>query len=283
MLTRRGASAVELLVALVLAAIVMGAATLSLLRQQRTERTVTAEARDDRQLRAVSTLLAGTLGNLSAAAGDLAEATDTSIQLRDPVGGGLACDSAVGRAALALAPAGRLPLSSFASAPRASDSLWWYRDADSIWVGRRITSVGAGGGCRAPLQGLTSQVGVELDAADSIPAGTPLRVTRWERWSLYRSGDGSWQLGMREWSDPANRFAAPQPLAGPFLRGPVDGLRTGLRYFDASGTELAGPVHPADLPRVALVRLTALVAASAGSGRDTVRRDSADATLALAP
>ncbi len=274
---------VELLVALVLAAVVMGAATVSVLHQQRTQRTVTGDARDDRQLRAVSTLLSGVLGDLSAGTGDLAEATDTSVQLREPIGSGLACDSAVGRASLAVAPAGRIPLSASSSAPRASDTLWWYRPADSSWVGRRVTSVSGGGGCRGPLQGYSSENGLELDAPDSVPAGTPLRLTRWGRYSLYKSGDGSWQLGMREWSDATNRFAAPQPVAGPFLRGPVNGLRTGLRYFDASGTELGGAGRSADVSRIALVRLTALVAASAGSSRDTVRRDSADVALAAEP
>ncbi len=281
MLARSGASLVELLVALALSAIVLASATGSALRQQRAERSVREQVHDDRQFRAMSMLLPGVLAGVSARAGDLApgQATDTSLQLREPIAAGLACETAVGRAALARTASSDLALSGSAVAPRASDSLWWYRDRDSAWVGRRILATDAGGSCGAPVAGTSSLRGLSLDGADTIPAGAPLRVTRWVRYSIYRSGDGTWQLGMREWSDATGRYAPPQPVAGPYLLGPFDGARTGFRYFDATGVELSD-AERTDAARIARVRLLALVRRAGTTGADSVRRESTDVALA---
>src|SRR5678810_1219612 len=89
-----------------------------------------------------------------------------------------------------------------------------------------------------------------------VPAGTPVRVTRWERWVVYRAGDGRWYVGIRDYSPATSRFLAAQPVAGPFLRAGRRGARTGFRYFDASGS----PLDPdgTNEGRIARVRITAL-------------------------
>ena len=68
---RIGATLVELVVALSLSAIVLGAAASSVLRQHRTTRVVTGEAATTAQLRAATGALSGELSVLSRGAGDI--------------------------------------------------------------------------------------------------------------------------------------------------------------------------------------------------------------------
>jgi hypothetical protein len=166
------------------------------------------------------------------------------------------------------------------AAPRAGDSLWWYAGAATGWRGRRI-AVSDSVDAPCPLTSTASRSvrRVVVSDPDSIPYGAALRVTRAARYAFYRSGDGSWQLGLRDWSDATSRFAAPQPIAGPFLmrtRSP----HTGFRYFTSNGTELLGDDLRTSGDRLALVRMTVLTLdRGGGMGRDSVRIDSIDVAL----
>ena len=64
MLTRRGMTLVELIVAIVLAAIVLGTATASSLRQQRAHASIIASTDVDAQIRAATLVLAGQIEQL---------------------------------------------------------------------------------------------------------------------------------------------------------------------------------------------------------------------------
>ena len=282
---RPGVTLVELLVALTLAAIVLGSATSVLLRQQRTTAALGSSVATDAQLRGAAGAIGAELAVLSASAGDLGagEARDTALQLRSLVARGVACDDGVGVTILAddaEEPPGPLD----GVIPRVGDSLWWYAgDSTGRWRSARIASSDS---VIAPCL-LTSapprptrQLGI--GGVDSVPSGAPLRITRTVRYAFYRSGDGSWQLGMREWIDATARFAAPQPVAGPFVMRIAE-LRTGFRYFDAAGDEL--PIGPAgvDVARVARLRLSVLVAAGVRAlASDTIVRDSVDVALSHA-
>lgn len=287
MLTRRGLSLVEVLVALTLAAIVLGTATISVVRQQRTAARVRALVEGEAQLRSATALASSELAALAPDAGDLVpgEASDTALQLRAPVGSGLACGRGVGEVWLASDAPGEVAIAGLLTAPRVSDSLWWYREPDSAWVGRRVTEVAGGqASCPSPLVGSHATTRLGLDAPDSIASGVPLRLTRSVRYSVYRAGDGTWQLGMREWSDASGRFSTSQPVAGPFLRRLAGGERTGFRYFDAAGRELeAGGATAVESGRVARIRFTALARAPGSPlGGDTVLRDSVEVAVANA-
>ncbi len=279
---RSGATLVELLVALGLAGLVLGTATLSVLRQQRTASRVAALWSAQSQLGPATTLLPGELAQLAFDSGDLVagEASDTAVELRAPIASSITCDSAVGSATLIPASADSLLLSGVASAPRVGDSLWWLPEGDSTWRGRLVVAVGARTAqCTGPVSARGSALRLSLDRPDTLPAGSPVRVTRLTRYSVYRSGDGSWQLGRREWTEPARRLAAVQPVAGPFLRpqGGAETPTTGFRYFDAAGRELVVPLNVALVRRV---RATALVLATARErGQDSTRLDSADVAL----
>lgn len=283
MLSRHGASLLELLVAMALAAIVLATATSSLLHQQHSAVAQGARSRDDSQLRAGLAGLAATLAGLSPAAGDLAtgEARDTAIQVRIAVASAFACDDAVGQASFAAGDsAGAGVLTGLATTPKAGDTLWWYRGDAAGWSARRIGEVSEETAvCSLAGRGTSPAIRLVLLGADSVHRGAPLRITRQVRYSLYHAGDGSWQFGLSEWSDATQRFAPPQPVAGPFLRIAPDGGRTGFRYFDVAGAELPAQAEAADPTRVVRMRLTAFAAGSLRALGGFTHADSIDVSL----
>lgn len=276
---RTGATLVELVVALTLSAIVLGTAASSVLRQHRTTRVVAADAATSAQLRAATGALAAELSVLSTSAGDIVpgEARDTALQLRALVTAGVACADAVASATFAPDDDG-VPEALWDNEPRVGDSLWWY--AGDAWRSARIVSSDSvlAGCLLAGVPARPARRIVVSGPADTIPLGAPLRVTRPARYSFYRSGDGSWQLGLREWI-AGDRFGAPQPVAGPFLVRSGD-RRSGFRYFGPNGEELAGGGAGADAGQVARIRVTVLTADPSSAGApNVVRADSADVAL----
>jgi type II secretory pathway pseudopilin PulG len=273
---------VELLVALTLSAIVLGTAASTLLRQQRSASALGRAAGGNAQLRAAVGALAVELAALAAGSGDLAagQASDTAVQLRSLVASGLACGDAVASATFAPeedGPAGTLS----GSAPRAGDSLWWYGGVPGQWRARRVVAVDS---VSVPCLLTSAPVGparrVTVAERDSIPYGALLRVTRPTRYAFYKSGDGSWQLGVREWSDATGRFASPQPVAGPFLMQ-AGSARTGFRFYDDAGTDLGGGGAGVQADRVARIRVRVIAPEGQGGdgSRDVVQIDSIDVAL----
>jgi prepilin-type N-terminal cleavage/methylation domain-containing protein len=278
---RAGLSLVELLVALSLGGIVLGVAAGSMLRQQRAVRWVEGLSGAELQLRPVLQLLAEELSQLDASGGDLApgQASDSSLQLRAVVAASLSCDSA---SALTLLPerATAPALAGSTRPPDVGDSVWLYRGASLGWRARAVTAVSrTTSACAVPTSPAGPTYRLLLDAPPDVAAGTPVRVTRWERWVVYRAGDGKWYVGIRDYSPSTARFLATQPVAGPFLRAARSGARTGFRYFDASGTS----VDPdgTNEARIARVRISVLSVVPS-IGADGVRSDSADAVLSRA-
>ena len=279
---RIGATLVELVVALSLSAIVLGAATSSVLRQHRTTRVVTGEAATTAQLRAATGALSGELSVLSRGAGDIVagEVRDTALQFRALVVAGLACDDAASSATFAPDDDG-VPEALWGTVPRAGDSLWWYAgDTVAGWHSARIV---VSDSVFAPclLTGSPPRPARHVAVAgigDTIPFGAPLRVTRPGRYSFYKSGDGSWQLGLRDWI-AGDHFGAPQPVAGPFLARAGD-RRSGFRYFRPNGDELSASTAGVDADQVARIRVTVLTADPSAAGMpNMVRAESVDVAL----
>ena len=279
MLTSRPASSLaELLVALSLAALVLGSATVTVLRQQRSTTRTTSTNAADSQLHPMMALVPAELGSLVSAAGDLAagQASDTSLQLRVPIALAVQCDSAAGSVAWRTGGS-EIDASGMAALPHVGDSLWSYDPASSAWVGRRVVASLAGTGT---CPGTADSVPVRRlrhDGLEAIPVATPLRLTRQVRYDIYRAADGSWQLGLRDWSEASGRFASPQPLAGPLLRPAGGGVTSGFRYFDATGAEL--PPSAVDVRRVARLRFTAISVRGATTSPSALVRDSVDVAL----
>jgi hypothetical protein len=271
-------SLVELLVALSLGGIVLGVAAGSMLRQQRGVRGIEGLSGAELQVRPVMRLIADELSLLDASAGDVApgQASDSSLQVRSMIVASLSCDSAAALTLLPETPAAPA-LAGDASPPAVGDSLWLYRGAALGWRARSVVGVSrTTSACAVPTTAAAPTYRLLLDAPPDAPAGTPVRITRWERWVVYRAGDGRWYVGLRDYSPSTSRFLAAQPVAGPFLRAVRNGARTGFRYFDASGV----PIDPngTNEARIARVRITTLSVVSS-FGADSVRHDSADAVL----
>jgi type II secretory pathway pseudopilin PulG len=286
-LSRHGASLVELLVAMTLAAVVLGAATTTVSRQRRDADAHAAHARAESQLRAALGEMQSTLEGLSPGAGDLAagEARDTAVQLRIVVATAIACDSSAGHVTVAADDTSENRASGFAAAPRVGDTVWWHPPGGASWLARRVigTSVGSGV-CAIAGAGVQPTLRLAFAAADTVPRAAPIRLTRQTRFSFYHAGDGSWQLGIAEWSDVLHAFAPPQPVAGPFTRIAPGGARTGFRYFDAAGVELPAGGNGADVASIARVRVSVIAPVRAPGGPDgSYRRDSVDVALNHAP
>jgi type II secretory pathway pseudopilin PulG len=279
---RMGATLAELLVALTLSAIVLGTAGSTVLRQQRTARWIGGAAASGAQLRAATGALAAELAPLSTASGDLVsgQVSDTALELRSLIASGVACDDAVG--AVTFADDGDGPSEALSSAvPRPGDLLWWSAgDSAGGWRGGRIVSSDSlSASCLLTGAPPHPSRRVLVAPSDTIPYGALLRVTRPARYVFYKSGDGSWQLGLREWVDASARFAPPQPIAGPFIMR-AGSARGGFRYFDADDVELPNASGELAVERVARVRISVLAIDRAGGvERDTVRRDSVDVAL----
>jgi hypothetical protein len=278
-LRRAGSSLVELLVALTLASVVLAAATGSLLRQQRAARWVGVLGAAESQTAHAVRLVPEELALLDAAAGDIVagQASDSTLELRAVVASAVTCDSATNTVTLAPDPATAPPLGGVARAIAAGDSLWFL---DSLgWRARTIvTASRATSACLRPPAPGGATTRLTLDGPMDLGGGTPLRVTRHERWLFYRAGDGRWYLGFRDWNVAGARFNTTQPVAGPFVRALRPGVRTGFRYFDSLGNALVP--DGTNEGTVARVRVTVLTAVAAYGVADTVRRDSADVVLA---
>jgi len=278
-LRRAGNSLVELLVALGLAAVLLAAATGSMLRQQRSARWVGAFGAAESQAGHALRLLPDELALLDAAAGDIVagQASDTTLELRAVVASAVTCDSATNVVTLAPDAAAMPPLGGVARVIAAGDSLWFL---DSLgWRARAVVATSRTAiGCSRPFAPSAATTRLALDAPMDAGGGTPLRVTRHECWLFYRASDGRWYLGFRDWNVAGARFNTTQPVAGAFIRALRSGERTGFRFYDSLGGRIVPDGTNED--RIARVRVTALTAVPAYGVADTIRHDSTDAVLA---
>jgi hypothetical protein len=280
-LSRAGTSLVELIIALALAALVLGAATSSLLHQQRGARWAGALGGAESQMRPLVQLLPAELAPLDAGAGDVVSgaASDSTLQIRAVVASSLACDSAASTLTLLPDAAAGVATGGVARAPIAGDSLWLYPNDSLGWQPRRVMGVTHGiTVCGLPASPAGPAYRLALDAPANAPGGTPVRVTRQERYVVYRASDGWWYLGARAWSATTGSFAAPQPIAGPFLRSRASGEITGFRYFDSLGAAVVP--NGTNERAIARVRVSSIALVPSLAGTDSIRRDSADVALA---
>jgi hypothetical protein len=252
---------VELMAAVAVAGVVLAVVAGIALRQQRTFVALSADAALAGQLRDAASMLPMDLRGAAVGAGDVHEATDTSIEVRETIASAVVCDTL--GPSIVLAPSGT-HATTFAgtiATVHAGDTAWVLAPDDSVptWHARRVTGVGAshagqcipGGPHLAGASLVASRTTLSLDSAPQPTAlvGRPLRITHPIRYSLYRSSDDSWYLGVRDWNSTTSKFNAIQPVAGPFEPSgtPV------FRWYDTTGALLATPVAWRD--RIALVRI----------------------------
>lgn len=258
-LARKGVTLLELLVTMTVGGIALSIVTLLCVRQQRLVSDLSQASAVSAQLRDAGAILPIDIRALAPALGDIREARDTSLEIRATIAVGVVCDT--GTAAIILAPAIN-DVASFASISTTiepGDSAWVLLSNDSTeaWTPHRVDAVRSAGVGQCDSHGPTLDRGIDaprialtVDAASTAWIGSPVRVTRPLRYSLYRSG-GMWWLGERAWSTDDAQFNTIQPVAGPLLSPSSRGLR--FEYFDSAGSELTVPV--ADVRAIALMRI----------------------------
>jgi prepilin-type N-terminal cleavage/methylation domain-containing protein len=267
---RRGLTLIELVVVLSIGGVAIAMVGGLAARSQRFHRELARAGDRLDQVDQTTALLASGLRGLAPGEGDIAagEARDTSIQLRATIGTAVVCDTAGG--IMTLAPSGRVPvLASFADAPEVGDTAWIHTASwPPAWLARGIVDIATDdGGCLIGGLNAVDASGrrLVLTLADSMPPGTapgtPVRVTRPLRYSLYRAADRSWYLGAREWNAAAGRFNAIQPVSGPFLPAIDSGLR--FTYRDTGGAVV--PSGATDPRGIALIEI--VVRSDSGAGR----------------
>lgn len=256
---RRGVTLLELAVTMVVFGLVMALVARTAVfheRLQRRERALADGARAARQ--AVAIVVQAVEG---ASPGDLiaAASADSALEIMAPMGAGIGC---LAGGAVVVA----------AAAVDGPGAIWWNSDAKpgdrallfdgdaglAGWQVRTITGVGPGvGGCAIlgePPAGATT---LYLDAPVGDAPFVGVRIARRTRFTLYRSGDGAWYLGLREWNPDAGGFNGVQPVAGPLHARSVLADRTGLlfAYLDSTGRTLPLPLDSAARP--AAIEVTA--------------------------
>lgn len=292
---RRGLTLVELVAALVIAAAILAIVATVALRQQRTFAALTNDVALAGQLRDAASMLPMDVRGADVRAGDIREASDTSIEVRETIASAVVCDTLGSSVLLAPEGAGAITFAASIAPIQAGDTAWMFSAEDSThpWRAYRVNaavSAHAGdclvGGPRLTGPALSAaRTRVSLDSSPPPVAlvGLPLRVTRPIRYSVYRSPDGNWYLGARDWNGTSNRFNTIQPIAGPF-HAPAAGAPT-FRWFDTTGAELASPVaapNRVSLLRVALRGQTRSEDRILGSAQNTgPRRDSVSISVSV--
>lgn len=242
---RQGTGLLEVLVALPLMALLGIVAVQLLLGAHRQIVHADGVLGATRELRHSTGILAAELRVLTPR--DLMFWSDTAVEFDGTVGVGFSCAARLGRAQLLLVGADSVMSASDPRAtvwnqpPQAGDRVSvWLRGSsptDSLRAASAIVrAVSVGTECEhSPLvRGRTAET-VRLALVDSIAGnvatGTPVRISRRTRYSLYRAGDGDWFLGRR--SRGLLGWDVVQPVAGP-LSSPRDrGLV--IRMYDAQG------------------------------------------------
>jgi prepilin-type N-terminal cleavage/methylation domain-containing protein len=260
---RHGYTIIEILAALVLSAIVIAAVGGLAFRQQRFNRDVIGATERLEQLEQAAGLMPIALRSISPGEGDIPPggARDTSLEFRATISAGVICDSS--RGSLVLAPANTDPprLASILSRPDIGDTLWslGLTGSAETWTPRAITAVIDSTttcllGGTSPWANATRTISLVIRVTGQLPggSGTPVRITRPWRYSIYHSSDGDWYLGAREWNSSSMKFNTIQPVSGPFVSPASGGVA--FRYFDTSGAVV--PSGMATTHGIALVQVS---------------------------
>lgn len=257
---RSGFTLVELLVALVLASLV-GAALIGVLaRQQRFYEGAAriVEVRDN--VRDVTGLVPSDLRSLSRSEGDIYAMSDTSIDFRLAIGGGVVCAIEASRLAFSIPPtelASQAALTFWSALPLAGDSAFVLDNggtkmlSDDVWRPYALAADADDVQLCPTSSGFTKsaaeasagyRVVIATPLSGTIQAGAPVRFFRRAHYALYQEDSGSWYLGYFEC--PGGSCAAIQAVSGPFLAfagGAAGGI--GFSYYDSTGAVTATPTQ----------------------------------------
>lgn len=275
MRSRRGFTLTELLVALVMLSVVLGALYRLLVNTQRVSRAQSEQVDMQSNMRAGTLIVPAelreigfdtvyfgggvpplaNLGSLPSVQSDLIEMAPDRVRFRAVRGSGIICAVGVNTVTISLQfnNSGYRP-------PSASDSVTLFveRDrttgADDRWITRGISAVNMGAACPAPpWAGNAVQITVPSFAVAADPAaaadltiGSPARLVETVEYSLYTDAtDGRNYLGAESISGGGGR----QPVLGPLA---ANGFN--LLYLDVNGNPVACAAPCAGVPNVGFRR-----------------------------
>jgi hypothetical protein len=260
---RGGYSVLEMLVTLTLGGIVIAGVGAIGFRQQRFQRDVVTVVERLEQVEQATALVPISVRAISPGEGDIsaAAARDTSLEFRATIATAIVCDS--GHGSVVLAPTGtdQPHLASVLTRPDAGDTAWAlivsgivesWRPYPITGVVDSTTSCILTGVPPWPDQAPRRSITLRLSSPVAVGSGGIVRITRPWRYSIYKSSDGDWYLGARDWNAATMRFNTIQPVSGPFRSAAGRGLT--FVYSDSSGVTI--PAGATDTHAIALVRVT---------------------------
>jgi len=236
---RSGFTIVELMIALVMAGLVMGAVYQLMAKNQRFYRAQSQITAVQQNVRAVAQILPGDLRELAASGGDIIAMGDSAITVRAMRSFNLVCAPPIAATGL-IVVFGNLSFGYRALDP-SRDSLLVFRDGDSSiasddqWIQGALGSVTPNVGiCDDGSTGTTIRMtGGNIALLDSVRSGAPLRGFEHVHYEYYDDGSGQWWLGVQTLN--GGTWTSLTPVAGPLLAG--GGLD--FNYFDAAGNPTA--------------------------------------------
>ena len=237
---RCGLTLVEIIVALVLLAVVLSIGSIAAQRVLVVQSALALTASRSSAIRDALQALHRHLANVEPAAGDLRVARDTLLELVHTIGVVTACRVSRDTLVIASAADSQPWAASLPRAVTADDGVRVWHDAAATWSTHQVVSVASASGvCGDSAWAWPDRASQRLVLADSLAGvvpGAPVRVLQRERWSLLRSGDGSWALSLATWDAVRGAFAVPQPLVSPLSPpGARAGAGFSVRALDAVG------------------------------------------------
>lgn len=234
---RSGFSAVELLIALLIASVI-GAASVRLLLQQRMAfGAQVARSEHGASVRVAHAFFHSELSTIDPGDGDLTVMEAARIVYRGTRSVGFVC--------VTPDPSGPLtvhaPLISWRPVDPEVDSLLVFAEgdvltrADDRWVHADVTSVSTSP-CDDGMPGLLiSATPVDGATLGAVRLGAPVRIGSMHEVRIYRGGEGDWWLGERRFGK-AGGWPTIQPVLGPLEPGGLE-----FRYRDAAGNTVTTP------------------------------------------
>ncbi|MGQ0767324.1 MAG: prepilin-type N-terminal cleavage/methylation domain-containing protein [Gemmatimonadota bacterium] len=274
MTCRRGATLIEAITALAIGGVLAATLVRTLDRSARLHTGTISLVEQVTQLSESAAILREMTSELSVPAGALYTWSATNISMAGAVGSSVACRQAA--SAIELVPdslTSGQTLSFWNTSPQPGDSISWFDQgsaagpADDSWHTIGVAAAArSAGNCQGTAFATPADAGqngwtLQLSAAPSIPAGTPVRVTRPQRLALYRSAT-SHALGFSDWDPVRGAWHVIQPVTAP-LNSPAaaaPGLALSLR--DSTGRTSATPRQT-----------SALAASFANQTAHTIRSD----------
>lgn len=253
---RSGFTLIEMMIAIVLTVLVMGALMYALIRQQRFYGSAAQLLEARGQVRHAAAILPHDIRAISTVGGDIISMDDTELVIRATYGSSMICAISGGSVVVPpVDPDKGNVVTTWATLPASGDSVYVFNEgptnsmSDDTWSFHEIgTSVTWETGTCPTTTGLTSAPDasksvLKFNVVDGLSAnirvGAPMRYVRRARYKLFQADNSQWYLG---YCSPDCGSDAPEVLAGPFV--PLNGAGgPGVRfgYLDVNGTETSTP------------------------------------------